>query len=345
MNYIYDYKGEERAFMKRALQLSLCGGSAVSPNPFVGAVIVARGRIIGEGYHRRFGGPHAEANAIASVMEADHHLLAEASMYVTLEPCSHFGKTPPCADLIIRTGIPRVYVAAEDPFLKDKASGIDKMREHGIEVHTGLLKDEALFVNRRFFTAHTLKRPYIMLKWAQSADGFIAREGGTPVKLSSDFTQLLVHRERAFYDAILVGPNTMLCDNPRLNCRLWPTRNPEERPLKTTFDSDSLKGNSVLEKGVLIKKPKEMPLRDYMAYLYAKHSVSSLMVEGGRATLESFLAERLYDEIRIETTDLLLHNGIEAPDVSKYLHSCEIICTTTETFSDNKITKFFVKNP
>lgn len=301
--------------MKRALQLSTFGGTEVSPNPFVGAVIVARDRIIGEGYHRQYGGPHAEVNAINSVKEEDRALLGESTMYVTLEPCSHHGKTPPCADLIIATGIPHVVVATEDPFPKVSGSGIDRMRKAGISVEVGMMQEEARLINRRFFTAHTLRRPYILLKWAQSADGFIAATDGQPVRFSTDYTRMLMHRERAFYDAILVGPTTIATDNPRLNCRLWPCRVPEKRPLKVTFESSLLHGDSFLEKGALIIKPREMPLGDFVRMLYADHGITSLMVEGGRKTLESFIQADLYDELRIETSPLRLGTGIPAPDI------------------------------
>lgn len=329
--------------MKRALQLSLMGGSRVSPNPFVGAVIVADGRIIGEGYHRQFGGPHAEVNSVASVSGADRPLLRRATMFVTLEPCSHFGKTPPCADLIIRHEIPRVVVAVEDPFLKDYESGIEKMKRAGIDVSTGLLKNQALWINRRFFTAHTLRRPFILLKWAQSSDGFIARADGSPVRLSSDFTALLTHRERALYDAILVGTGTVLSDNPRLNCRLWPNRNPEERPLKVSFDSKRLTGRSTIESGYHVLKAPEQPLSEFLSALYHDHNVTSLMVEGGQQTLESFLTEGLFDEIRIETSPLFLNDGIPAPDPSAAIMRMGLNALTPEVYGGNSI-RYFVKN-
>lgn len=297
--------------MKRALQLSLLGGPLVSPNPFVGAVIFARGRIIGEGYHRRFGGPHAEVNAVNSVSSADRILLGESTMYVTLEPCSHFGKTPPCADLVVCSGIPRVVIAAEDPFLKDYESGIDKLRAAGVEVETGFMRAEARWINRRFFTAHTLKRPFILLKWAQSADGYVA-SGGRAVKLSTPFTSVLMHRERALYDAIMVGTDTVLIDNPRLNSRYWPSRNPGERPLKLTFGSRRLEGVEGF-----VKKPESENLSDFLHRLYTDHKIISLMVEGGPATINSFIKEGLYDEIRIETSPRNLGEGAAAPDISR----------------------------
>lgn len=300
--------------MARALQLATMGGTEVSPNPFVGAVIVAQGRIIGEGYHRRYGGPHAEVNALRSVSEADRELLGESTMYVTLEPCSHFGKTPPCADLILSSGIRRVVVATEDPFEAVSGKGIAKLRAGGVEVEVGLMRDEARYLNRRFFTAHELKRPYILLKWAQSADGFIAGEGGEPVKLSTPYTSVLMHRERAFYDAIFVGTDTILNDNPRLTCRLWPTRDPERRPLAVTFDSPRLRGESKAELRGIVKKPRGMDLGDFMHSLYESHGVTSLMVEGGRKTLESFIEAGLFDETRIEVSPITLGSGIRAPE-------------------------------
>lgn len=300
--------------MERALQLSLAGGSMVSPNPFVGAVIVAKGRIIGEGYHRRYGEAHAEVNAIASVKEPDRELLADATMYVTLEPCSHYGKTPPCADLIITTGIPRVVIAAEDPFLKRNArTGIEKLRDAGVRVEVGLMRGEARYINRRFFTAHTLRRPYILLKWAQSSDGFMAGACGEPVKFSTPLTEVLMHRERAMYDAIMAGTDTILIDNPRLSCRLWPARNPEERPLKVTFDSPRLSGTSRLEAGPLIKMAPGESLPYFLHRLYADFGITSLMVEGGTKTLQSFIDAGLYDEVRVETSPLNLISGIPSP--------------------------------
>ena len=334
-----DSHNEEHAYMERALQLSLMGGTNVSPNPFVGAVIVADGRIIGEGYHRQYGGPHAEVNAVASVKEEDRHLLSRSTMYVTLEPCSHYGKTPPCAELIIRTGIPKVIVAVEDPFLKDKASGIDMMREAGIEVKVGMMREEALHINRRFFTAHTLKRPFILLKWAQSADGFIASADSAPVKFSTPLTEMLMHRERAYYDAIMVGTDTILIDNPRLNCRLWPTRSPEERPCRITFDSPRLsqlecQSDIGFERDKYILKPQNESLADFLHRLYADFGITSLMVEGGTKTLQSFLAEGIFDEVRIETAPTNLGSGIPAPD----LYALHLRNISTRFIGCNRIT-------
>lgn len=331
------------AYMERALQLSACGDAFSGPNPFVGAVIVADGRIIGEGYHRRFGDGHAEVNAVASVAERDRHLLREATMYVTLEPCSHFGKTPPCADLIISCGIPKVVVSAEDPFLKDYESGIDRMRNAGIEVEVGLLRDKARWINRRFFTAHTLHRPFVLLKWAQSADGFIAEKDGTPVALSSPFTKVLMHRERALYDAIMVGVDTVINDNPRLDCRLWPARDRDHRPLKVTFDSPRLCGESTIERAGAIKTRPGESLDEFLNRLYSEFKITSLMVEGGRRTLQAFLDAGLFDEIRVETALRSLGDGIPAPDFAAKAREHGLHGLEPQVYGDNTI-KYFVKN-
>lgn len=329
--------------MKRALQLSLLGGPRVSPNPFVGAVIVADGRIIGEGYHRVFGKEHAEVNAVNSVSEEDRVLLKQSTMFVTLEPCSHFGKTPPCADLVISIGIPHVVIAAEDPFLKDYDSGIEKMRKAGVNVEVGLMRQEALWINRRFFTAHTLKRPFVLLKWAQSADGFIAGKNGTQVQLSNPFTRMLMHRERSLYDAILVGTDTLLNDNPQLNCRLWPARLPEERPVKVTFGSARLKGESNLEQRRLLKKPEDESLNEFLHRLYEEQKIISLLVEGGSKTIESFLSSEMFDEIRVETSPVTLGEGIKAPNPMSFLKSGEWRETEPAIYDGNSVT-YFVKN-
>lgn len=329
--------------MKRALYLSTLGGPRVSPNPFVGAVIVAQGTIIGEGYHRKYGEAHAEVNAVSSVKESDRHLLKESSMYVTLEPCSHFGKTPPCADLILREGIPHVVVAAPDPFLKNYDSGIERLRANGVRVDVGLLRKESEWINRRFFTAHTLRRPFVLLKWAQSADGFIAGPGGRQVSLSNPFSLMLMHRERSFYDAIMVGTNTVLNDDPSLSCRLWPCRDNENRPLKVTFDSRSLTGSSKLERGHLVKMSSDESLDDFLHRLYEQHKVTSLMVEGGARTLDLFLHHGLFDEVRIEYSSVSVRKGIPAPSACEEISRAGLSPLPPETYDGNTV-KYFVKN-
>lgn len=294
------------AYMRRALQLARGGEGRTAPNPMVGAVVVARGRIIGEGFHRTYGGPHAEVNAIRSVKEADRPLLAEATIYVTLEPCSHYGKTPPCSKLIIDTGIPRVVVGAPDPNPLVAGRGIRMLREAGVEVEEGVLLDECLEINKRFMTAHTLPRPWIQLKFAQSADGFIAaldEEGNPhPVKLSNTLSAVWMHRERALAEAIMVGNNTLRIDNPRLDVRLWAGRNPRRAECGHHADL-----HAIVEQ-----------LR--------KEGITSLMVEGGATLLESFIREGLYDEIRIETSPVALGTGLRAPSLPPHLRRASAEC-------------------
>ena len=233
-------------YMRRCLQLASCGMQEARPNPMVGAVIVAQGRIIGEGYHIRCGEAHAEVNAFASVKPADEHLLAEATIYVSLEPCAHQGRTPPCADLIVRKGVRRVVVGCVDPFAKVQGRGIAILREAGIDVTVGVLEEECRWLNRRFFTFHQHRRPYIILKWAQTADGFLD-DHGKALAISSPFTQRLVHRLRSECDVILVGRVTEERERPRLNVRLWSGRDPVKRVLSRDYGieeviADSLSG-------------------------------------------------------------------------------------------------------
>lgn len=280
-------------FMRRALQLARGGEGRVAPNPMVGAVVVARDRIIGEGFHRTYGGPHAEVNAIASVTEADLPLLREATVYVTLEPCSHYGKTPPCALLLVEKGVKRVVIGAPDPNPLVAGRGVSMLREAGIEVTEGVLLDECMAINRRFMTFHSLHRPWILLKWAQSADGFMAAidEAGNPrpVTFSNPLSSVWMHRERAGVQAIMVGSHTILTDHPRLDVRLWAGNNPEK-----------------------IGCPHGLDLRRLMDDL-TRRGITSLMVEGGPTLLASFIREGLYDEIRIETAPAALGKGLRAP--------------------------------
>ena len=292
--------------MRRCLQLARCGEAGAPPNPMVGAVIVCDSRIIGEGYHRRCGGPHAEVNAINSVKERD--LLSRSTIYVSLEPCAHYGKTPPCADLIIETGIRRVVIGCTDSFAKVNGLGIKKLREAGCEVQVGVLEQECRELNRRFFTFHEKHRPWIILKWAQSNDGFIGKD--ERVILSNALTQTLVHRLRARSGAILVGTNTALQDNPTLTTRLWPGPN----PLRLTIDR-----NGILP-STLHLKDNSTPtviyshesIEEILADLYAR-GIQSLLVEGGAKLLQSFIDKGLWDEARIETAPLCLGQGTKAP--------------------------------
>ena len=299
--------------MQRCIQLAKCGAVGAPPNPMVGAVIVHNDKIIGEGYHRRCGGPHAEVNAIRSVK--DESLLRESTIYVSLEPCSHYGKTPPCADLIIEKHIPRVVVGCMDPFAKVNGQGIKKLRDAGIEVEVGVMEKECLELNRRFITFHQQHRPWVTLKWAQSEDGFMDAKrltGEPPVKFSSTFTQTLVHRMRAMNQAIMVGTRTVLTDDPTLTTRLWDGPN----PLRVTIDR-----KGVLPETAHLKDGKTPTviydngnLKDILADLY-KRGIQSLIVEGGAQLLQSFIEESLWDETRIEIAPFTLGNGVPAPEI------------------------------
>lgn len=288
----------DERYMRRALELAAHGLGRVSPNPMVGAVIVGPdGSIIGEGYHRRLGEGHAEVNAVASV--ADREALRRSTMYVTLEPCSHFGKTPPCARLLIDCGVPRVVVGAMDPNPKVSGRGVAMLREAGAEVVTGVLADESRRLNAAFMTAHELRRPFVTLKWAQSADGFMDsdRPEGHAEVFSTPLTSMLVHRLRSLHDAILAGSGTVLADRPRLDCRLWPGRSP--RPVV----ADRRRRLSAADLGlmadplVLDTDPGTM-----LAELYSRHGVTSVLVEGGAELLGAFLREGLWDCVRVETS-------------------------------------------
>jgi len=279
----------DEKYMRRCIQLAACGQQNAKPNPMVGAVIVASNRIIGEGYHVRYGEGHAEVNAFASVRLEDEPLLPQSTLYVSLEPCCHYGKTPPCADLIIRKGVHRVVVGCEDEFAQVRGRGIQKLQQAGIEVTVGVLEEECRELNRRFLTFHRCERPYIILKWAQTANGYIDNQH-QPTPISTPFTQMLTHKLRADEDAILVGRVTEERDHPQLNVRHWIGADPK----RLVIDHDH-------------------PIN--LESLY-HHGVQSLIVEGGTRTLQSFLVQNLWDEIRVETnTRLTVPGGTRAPQL------------------------------
>lgn len=309
----------ELKYMHRCIQLAKCGEAGAPPNPMVGAVVVCDGRIIGEGYHRRCGGPHAEVNAINSVK--DRRLLSRSTIYVSLEPCAHYGKTPPCADLIIKSGIPRVVIGCADPFAKVNGLGIKKLRDAGCEVKVGVLESECLELNHRFFTFHKKRRPWITLKWAQSKDGFIgACDTANSVQFSNAFTQTIVHRLRAKSSAILVGTRTAILDNPSLTTRYWTGAN----PLRLTIDRKGcLPENLRLLDGstptiVYTQESIEEILND----LYNRN-IQSLIVEGGACLLQSFIDAGLWDEARIETAPVFITQGTIAPKLSHEELKCQ----------------------
>ena len=294
----------DERFMRRCLQLAKNGRQNAKPNPMVGAVIVSEdGRILGEGYHVHCGEGHAEVNAFASVRPEDEQLLAGATIYVSLEPCSHYGKTPPCADLIVRKRVKRCVCGCVDSFAKVQGRGIQKIREAGIEVTVGVLEKECLELNKRFITYNTHQRPYIILKWAQTANGFLDNEG-KGMAISSTFTKMLSHKLRAENDAILVGRITDERDHSQLNVRDWSGKN----PLRLVIDR-----HHPCFEGLDFSKGKAEVLRQIMNFLYT-NKVQSLIVEGGAITHQSFLDAGLWDEIRIETaTTQSVKTGTEAP--------------------------------
>lgn len=295
----------DEKYMRRALELAAHGELDASPNPMVGAVIVdASGRIIGEGWHRRCGEGHAEVNAVASV--ADQEALKDSTMYVTLEPCSHYGKTPPCAELIVRTGIPRVVIGTLDPFAKVSGRGVARLREAGVEVEVGMLEKKCQELNRKFMTAHRCRRPYITLKWAQSADGFIDGHISTPLN------SMLVHKLRATHDAILVGSGTALADNPALDTRLYAGKS----PVKVVLDRRGRVGNDLrmFSEGETVVMRDYSSLADAMERLYER-GITSVLVEGGATLHHSFIEDNLWDEIRIEVSPDDIHGQVRAAEL------------------------------
>ncbi len=301
---------EDTKYMRRCLQLAACGADGARPNPMVGAVIVCDGRIIGEGYHVRCGEGHAEVNAFASVRPANEALLHEATIYVSLEPCAHYGKTPPCAELIIRKGVRRVVVGCVDPFARVQGRGIAMIREAGIDVTVGVLERECRELNRRFFMFHSKHRPYIILKWAQTADGFID-DHFHPTMISTPFTQMLSHKLRAENDAILVGRVTAERDHPQLNVRLWAGRDPQRICLGHATD-----------------------LHELMTDLHGR-DIQSLIVEGGAKTHRSFIAAGLWDEIRVETSPKTVGGGTPAPALPAGIEAVE-----DKWYDGNRITVY-----
>lgn len=305
----------DEMYMRRCLQLAKNGRQNAKPNPMVGAVVVsADGRIIGEGYHVRCGEGHAEVNAFASVRAADERLLPQSTIYVSLEPCSHYGKTPPCAELIIRKGVRRVVCGCVDPFAKVSGRGIEMIRQAGIDVTVGVLEKECLELNRKFITFNTLHRPYILLKWAQTADGIMGHRpesGLPPLAISTPFTKMLVHKLRSEYDAILVGRVTAETEHPQLNVRLWAGNNPRRIVLSSETSPQQILDELYDEK------------------------LQSLIVEGGAKTLNSFISLGLWDEIRVEIAPFMVGKGVEAPKLPE-----DAVQVSREVVDGNEIMTF-----
>lgn len=312
--------------MQRALELAVNGQSQVSPNPMVGCVIVHQEKIIGEGWHEQYGGPHAEVNAINSVV--DKELLKSSTVYVSLEPCSHIGKTPPCADLLSRHQVKRVVIGTVDTNPLVSGKGIEKLNEAGIEVKSGILEQESRHLNRRFFSMIEKRRPYIVLKWAQTQDGFIARANFDSKWISNELSRKLVHQWRSEEDAILVGSQTVKVDNPKLTVREWNGRN----PLRLIIDRKlSLNGQHVildeeptiiyntlreetLHKKCFMRLPEANFFQEMVKDIFNRR-IQSVLVEGGTKTLQQFIDSGLWDEARIFTSTKQFETGIAAPRI------------------------------
>ena len=312
--------------MYRAIELSKRGHGYVSPNPMVGCVIATNESIIGEGYHRKYGEAHAEVSAIHSVINQE--ILKKSTLYVTLEPCCHYGKTAPCVDLIIEKEIPEVVVGHLDPNPRVSGKGIEKLQKNGIDVIVGVLENEARNANQRFLTYHEKKRPYVILKWAETSDGFMAREDGSSKWISNDSSRQLVHKWRSEEDAILVGKNTALKDNPALNVRLWSGKQPVrvlldaklsvpptyqlfDQSLPTIVFNDKISNTSHNITRVK-KNPKN--LRGVLTYLF-DCEIQSMIVEGGSQILNNFISNNLWDEARIFKTHKVFSKGIRTPQI------------------------------
>ena len=325
---------QHEIYMQRCLELAALGMGNVSPNPMVGAVVVHHDKVIGEGYHQKYGQAHAEVNAINDVIvnfTNAEELLKQSTIYVSLEPCAHYGKTPPCADLIIRHQIPRVVVGCRDPFAKVDGKGIEKLKDAGIEVRIGILEEECKWLNRRFFTRVQKHRPYIILKWAQTADGFFAPADNSQFWITGIESRKLVHQWRGQEDAVLIGKNTAAIDNPQLNVRYGERKNPQRvvvdrrlelSPALNIFDQtvETLIFNEV--KTDIDGKNKYIALEDfdryvpqYILYQLYLQDIQSVIIEGGATTLNHFIEFGLWDEARIFTGDANLSAGIKAPSI------------------------------
>ena len=309
-------------YIKRCIELAKNGLGTTYPNPLVGSVIVYNNEIIGEGWHRKSGEPHAEVNAINSVK--DKSLLSKSTIYVSLEPCSHFGKTPPCCDLIIANKIPNVVIGTIDPFAKVAGTGIKKLIEAGKNVTVGILEDECNELNKRFFTFHNKKRPYIILKWAESEDGFIApltKEKKEPVWITNEFSRQLVHKWRSEEQAILVGTNTIIEDNPSLTTRDWSGNNPirivldqNNRISKESHIFDNqVKSITITKENINFNNNIALEITDF---LY-NEGIQSVIIEGGRQTLQTFIDVNIWDEARVFRGEIYFKAGTKAPTISK----------------------------
>lgn len=323
---------KHEAYMQRCIELAQNGAGNVSPNPMVGAVVVCADKIIGEGYHQLYGEAHAEVNAIKAVK--DKSLLSKATIYVSLEPCAHFGKTPPCSDLIIDSRIPNVVIGCTDPYAQVAGKGIEKLKNAGITVSVGILEKECLELNKRFFTFHEKKRPYIILKWAQSQDGFMDKKRTDTCPtinwITEPNTKQLTHKWRSEEDAILIGKNTAINDNPELTTRVVDGKNPirivVDRKLKLPKDlkifnseAKTIILNELKNEGndsILYKKVNFESFFDDLWSVCIENDIISLIVEGGAFTINQFIENDLWDEARVLTGKPFFVGGIKAPKLN-----------------------------
>lgn len=318
---------QDEVYINRCLEIARNGLGSVAPNPLVGSVIVNNQKIIAEGYHQIFGGPHAEVNAINQIENSE--ILKSSCLYVNLEPCSHFGKTPPCANLIIEKNIPEVVICNHDPFDKVKGNGIKLLQNAGVKVKTGILEQKGWFLNRRFFTFHTQKRPYIILKWAESSDGFMSKNENKSTIISNEINQKMVHKWRSEEQAIMVGKNTALSDNPSLTVRNWQGKNPirvlidknlevpqhfqlYDKTTKTIV-FNQLKSQD-LDTIQLIKIDFSEAVENQILEHLFKLNIQSIIIEGGAFLLNQFIKHNLWDEARITKSDEVFSKGLSAPD-------------------------------
>jgi len=324
----------DELYMRRCLQLAELGAGHTAPNPMVGAVMVHEGIIIGEGYHKQYGGPHAEVNCINSVAGENKHLIPSSTIYVSLEPCAHHGKTPPCADLIIQNRIPKVVVGCRDPFPAVNGKGIEKLQYAGVQVTLGVLENECRSLNKRFFTFHTLHRPYILLKWAQTSDNKIASLSADRLFITSEITNKLVHKWRSEEAAILVGTNTARLDDPSLTNRLWPGNSPVRLVVDMHLNlPQHLRVFDATQRTIIFNSIKHEETGNTTYYQVTEdvsivhqirnacyqYNIQSIMVEGGAKLLQSFIDEGMWDEAHVITnTQLFIGEGLAAPPLTNF---------------------------
>lgn len=340
-------------FMRRCLQLAQNGLGNTYPNPLVGCVIVHQGKIIGEGWHKKAGEPHAEVNAIHSVKNKS--LLPESTLYVNLEPCSHFGKTPPCAKLLIDSGIKKVIVGNIDPFEKVSGKGIAWLQQAGCQVITGVLEDECWQLNKRFFSFHTKKRPYVILKWAETQNGFLAplnQKKGMPVWISEKTSRQLVHKWRSEEMAILVGKNTIVTDNPKLTTRFWSGKNPtrividKNLNIEKTSEIYNSEASTIIVNKIKSEKIENISFENPFSFekmpysiceMLFQNGIQSVIVEGGASVLQQFIESNLWDEARVFIGNNFFEKGIKAPEIFGLIQKKEKINNDILVYFRNEI--------